>query len=38
LASDDAYAFASVTVDLHVTQIVDTNKGVHAMIPKSVFR
>jgi acetamidase/formamidase len=38
LVPDEAYAFASVAVDLHVTQIVDTNKGVHAMIPKSVFR
>ena len=38
LAPDDAYAFASVAVDLHVTQIVDTNKGIHAMIPKGVFR
>jgi acetamidase/formamidase len=37
LAADDAYAFASVAVDLRVTQIVDTNKGVHAMIPKHVF-
>jgi acetamidase/formamidase len=38
LAPDEAYAFASVAVDLHVTQIVDTNKGIHAMIPKGVFR
>lgn len=38
MASDDAYAFASVAADLHVTQIVDTNKGIHAMIPKGVFR
>jgi acetamidase/formamidase len=37
LASDEAYALASVAVDLRVTQIVDTNKGVHAMIPKRVF-
>ena len=36
-APDEAYAFASVAVDLRVTQIVDTNKGVHAMIPKRVF-
>jgi acetamidase/formamidase len=38
LVPDEAYAFASVAVDLRVTQIVDTNKGVHAMIPKNVFR
>jgi acetamidase/formamidase len=36
--SDEAYAFASVAVDLRVTQIVDTNKGVHAMIPKRPLR
>jgi acetamidase/formamidase len=36
-APDEAYAFSSVAVDLHVTQIVDTNKGVHAMIPKRPF-
>ena len=33
----DAYALCSVAVDLRVTQIVDGNKGIHAMIPKSVF-
>jgi acetamidase/formamidase len=38
LAPDEAYAFASMAVDLRVTQIVDTNKGIHAMIPKRVFR
>lgn len=38
MTPDEAYAFASVAVDLHVTQIVDTNKGVHAMIPKRAFR
>ena len=37
-APDEAYAFASVAVDLRVTQIVDTNKGIHAMIPKRPFR
>jgi acetamidase/formamidase len=33
----DAYALISVGCDLHVTQIVDGNKGVHVMIPKSIF-
>jgi acetamidase/formamidase len=37
LTADEAYAFASVAVDLRITQIVDTNKGVHAMIPKRPF-
>lgn len=30
----DAYSFASLAVDLEVTQIVDGVKGVHARIPK----
>jgi acetamidase/formamidase len=37
LTADEAYALASMAVDLRVTQIVDTNKGIHAMIPKRVF-
>jgi len=38
MSRDDAYIFTSLGVDLHVTQIVDDTKGVHAMLPKSVFR
>jgi acetamidase/formamidase len=38
MSRDDAYMLASLSVDLHVTQTVDVTKGVHAMIPKSVFR
>lgn len=37
LSKDDAYMLISVGVDLHITQLVDGNKGVHAMIPKSLF-
>lgn len=33
----EAYAFCSMAVDLHVTQLVDYTLGIHAMIPKSVF-
>jgi acetamidase/formamidase len=33
----DAYALASVAVSFRVTQVVDANKGVHAMIPKRLF-
>jgi acetamidase/formamidase len=33
----DAYAFCSMAVDLHVTQLVDYTLGIHAMIPKAVF-
>jgi len=38
LTPDDAYALASLAVDLRVTQIVDVNKGIHAMIPKAIFK
>ena len=37
LTRDDAYLLASVAVDLRVTQLVDGNKGVHAVIAKSIF-
>jgi acetamidase/formamidase len=36
--SDRALPLASMSVDFRVTQIVDFTKGVHAMIPKAVFR
>jgi acetamidase/formamidase len=38
LDRDDAYMLCSVAVDFHVTQVVDGTKGVHAMIPKSIFK
>jgi len=38
LSRDDAYLLASAAMDLHVTQVVDGTKGVHAMLPKSIFR
>ncbi len=37
LTRADAYMLASVAVDLHITELVDINKGVHAMIPKRIF-
>ena len=37
LSRADAYMLASVAVDLHITELVDINKGVHAMIPKRIF-
>lgn len=33
----EAYAFCSMAVDLHVTQLVDYALGIHAMIPKTCF-
>jgi acetamidase/formamidase len=37
LSRDDAYALTSVAIDLAVTQLVDGTRGVHSMIPKSLF-
>ena len=37
LTRDDAYQLSSVAADLNITQLVDGNKGVHAMIPKAIF-
>ena len=37
LSRDDAYGLASVGVDFRITQMVDVQNGVHAMIPKSIF-
>ena len=34
LPADDAYMFSSLAVDMRVTQLVDGNKGIHAMLPK----
>src|SRR5215467_9853432 len=33
----DAYALASLAVHFRITQVVDVNHGVHAMIPKEIF-
>jgi acetamidase/formamidase len=37
LSRDDAYMLASAAVDLHITQVVNGVKGVHAMLPKAIF-
>jgi acetamidase/formamidase len=37
LSRDDAYMLISAAVDLHVTEVVDGVKGVHATLPKSIF-
>ena len=33
----EAYMTASLAVDLRVTQLVDGNKGIHAMLPKTLL-
>ena len=37
LSPHDAYALCSIAVSFRVTQVVDIVRGVHAMIPKSLF-
>lgn len=38
MTREDAYALTSVAVDMEITQLVDGTRGVHAMIPKSIFK
>ena len=38
LSREDAYMLCSVAGDLHVTQAVDATKGVHMILPKSIFK
>jgi len=38
LAREDAYLLLSAAMDLVVTQAVDGTKGIHALLPKSIFR
>ncbi|MBV8896826.1 MAG: acetamidase/formamidase family protein [Acidobacteriaceae bacterium] len=37
LSRTDAYMLTSVAADVDITQLVDGNKGVHAMCPKAIF-
>lgn len=37
LTRGEAYSVVSMAVDLRVTELVDQNVGVHAMVPKSLF-
>jgi acetamidase/formamidase len=37
LSREDAYMLSSVAADLHITELVDENDGVHMMIPKAIF-
>jgi acetamidase/formamidase len=38
VSRDDALMLLSAAMDLHVTEIVDITKGVHAMLPKAIFQ
>jgi acetamidase/formamidase len=37
MSQADAYMLCSVAVDVNITQLVDGNVGVHAMLPKVIF-
>jgi acetamidase/formamidase len=37
LGAEDAYMLCSVACDMRITQLVDGNKGVHAMLPKAAL-
>lgn len=37
LGRDDAYVLCSAAVDLHVTQLADGSKGIHAILPERLF-
>ena len=38
ISREEAYLLASAAMDLVVTQVVDVTKGIHAMIPKAIFK
>jgi len=38
LSREDAYMLASAAMDLVVTQVVDGTKGIHALMPKAIFK
>ena len=37
MSKAEAYMLCSVAVDVNITQLVDQNVGVHALLPKSLF-
>jgi len=38
LSRDEAYSLTSIVGDCRVSQVVDVRKGVHCMVPKSIFK
>lgn len=38
MSREDAYMLISVAGDVDITELVDGNKGVHVMLPKSIFK
>ncbi len=37
LSRDDDYMLTSVAGDVHITEVVNRNKGVHVLMPKAIF-
>jgi acetamidase/formamidase len=37
-SSEEAYVFCSLACDLRVTQLVDGNKGIHAMVERTLIQ
>ena len=37
LSAEDAYTLCSLAADVHVSQLVNQNKGIHVMLPKSAL-
>jgi acetamidase/formamidase len=37
-SSEEAYVFCSLACDLRVTQLVDGNKGIHAMVERKLVQ
>ena len=37
ISREEAYSLTSMVGDCRVSQVVDIRKGVHCMIPKSIF-
>jgi acetamidase/formamidase len=37
-SSEEAYVFCSLACDLRVTQLVDGNKGIHAMVERKLIQ
>ncbi|HXR97541.1 MAG TPA: acetamidase/formamidase family protein [Terriglobales bacterium] len=38
MTKEDAYMLCSVAGDVHVTELVDQNVGVHVLVPKAIFK
>jgi len=37
MSREEAYSLTSIVADCRVSEVVDIRKGVHCMVPKSIF-